>query len=107
VVSGIMSRRVSPVMRLIGVYVLGGAKRCPQLSGPLFTGLAAVAGPGGDGEERVGQHGQRDVPVPGRVGVSWHWSRPVSFLASAKQSFTAQHAPATAASSARDAPRAA
>jgi hypothetical protein len=74
---------------------------------PFLLGSLPWPARGGDGEERVGQRGQRDVPVPGRVGLSWYWSRPVSFLASAKQSFTAQHAPATAASSARDAPRAA
>ena len=73
-VSGIMSRPFWPVMNFGGAYVLGGAKRCPQVSGPLFAGLAAAAcpacgpgGPGGDGEERVRDHGQGDVPVPGAV----------------------------------------
>src|SRR5713101_2823796 len=61
-----------------GLYVLGGANLCPQAAGPLFTGLGAADGGGrpgrlaagpvlasGDGEERVGEHRQRDVPVPG------------------------------------------
>jgi hypothetical protein len=61
-----------------GLYVLGGAKICPQAAGPLFYRLAVVVpagrrlGPGGvrgDGEERVGEHGQGDVPVPGAVAA--------------------------------------
>jgi hypothetical protein len=68
-------------MNVGGAYVLGGAKICPQESGPLFTGVAASgrAGrervrrsgrphcAGGDGEEGVREHGQGDVPVPGAV----------------------------------------
>jgi len=76
------SRPLSSAMNAGGAYVLGGAKICPQGSGPLFSGLAAVvpagrgqlrrqrAGPrgaGGDGKEGVGEHGQGDVPVPGAV----------------------------------------
>ena len=66
----------SPFMSGGGLYVLGGAKICPQAAGPLFYRLAVVVpagrrlGPGGvrgDGEERVGEHGQGDVPVPGLV----------------------------------------
>lgn len=75
--SGIIARPVSSVMTGGGLYVLGGVKRCPQVSGPLFIRLAAgvpagsrqvrAEGAGGDGQERVRQHGQRDVPVPGPV----------------------------------------
>src|SRR5580698_1021115 len=66
-----------------GAYVLGGAKTFPQLSGPLFSWLAAgvpaggsrfrwrggACGAGGDGKERVREHGQGDVPVPGAVAA--------------------------------------
>jgi hypothetical protein len=68
VVSGIRSRPVSSVMNGGGAYVLGGAKRCPQASGPLFR-RGGPGGPGGDGEERVRQHRQGDVPVPGAVAA--------------------------------------
>src|SRR6516165_5714822 len=67
------SRPVSSLMKVGGAYVLGGAKRCPRVSGPLFSeggfvaGAVAVAGPGGDSEESVGDHGQGGVPVPGPV----------------------------------------
>jgi hypothetical protein len=68
-------------MKAGGAYVLGGAKICPQASGPLFTLVAgsvpagrgfrrARGGPGGaggDGQERVGEHRQGDVAVPGAV----------------------------------------
>src|SRR5258706_8666721 len=64
-VSGIRSRQVSSVMNGGGAYVLGGANRCPQVSGPLFR----RGGPGGDGEERVGQHREGDVAVPGAVAA--------------------------------------
>src|ERR1022692_4892607 len=67
------------VMRSGGLYVLRGAKICPQAVLPLFTCLsvaatgrgrsrwlaARLAVMGGHGEERVGEHRQRDVPVPG------------------------------------------
>ena len=75
------SRPVSSVTKAGGAYVLGGAKRCPQGSGPLFNGVildvpaggrfggrgAGAGGAGGDGEERVREHGQGGVPVPGPV----------------------------------------
>src|SRR5277367_3053337 len=75
------SRPVSSVTKAGGAYVLGGANCCPQGSGPLFTvpGLvvpaggqlrrpgAGTGGAGGDGEERVGDHGQGGMPVPGPV----------------------------------------
>ena len=86
-VSGIRSRPVSSVMKAGGAYVLGGAKSCPQPSGPLF-GRSAVrvsaggskfwrlrgrrCGPGGmrgDGEEGVREHGQGGMPVPGAVAA--------------------------------------
>ena len=81
-VSGIIARPVSSVITGGGLYVLGGAKSCPQVSGPLFSLVAdgapagrercgrarfRAAGAGGDGEERVREHRQRDVPVPGAV----------------------------------------
>lgn len=66
-VSGIRSRPVSSVTNDGGAYVLGGAKRCPQASGPLFRWGARGGGAGGDGEERVREHRQGDVPVPGAV----------------------------------------
>ena len=82
-VGGIRSRPVSSVMNAGGAYVLGGAKTFPQLSGPLFSWLAAgvpaggsrfrwrggACGAGGDGKERVREHGQGDVPVPGAVAA--------------------------------------
>ncbi len=58
-----------------GLPVLGGRNSCPQVAGPFFSGLAAgrdwrgLAGGGGDGEERVREHRQRDVPVPGAVAA--------------------------------------
>src|SRR5258707_7788042 len=78
VVSGISSSPLPSVMGCGGLYVLGGANLRPQAAAPLFTGLRAAltaggrprrlpAGPlvaGGDGEERVGEHRQGDVPVP-------------------------------------------
>jgi hypothetical protein len=78
-VSGIIARAVSSVMNAGGLYVLGGRKSCPPVSGPLFSRPASrvptggkrawfrAAGAGGDGEERVRQHRERDVPVPGAV----------------------------------------
>jgi hypothetical protein len=81
-VRGIIARPVSSVITGGGLYVLGGAKSCPQVSGPLLSRVAdgvpagregsrpawfRAGGAGGDGEERVRQHGQRDVPVPGAV----------------------------------------
>jgi len=63
-----------------GLYVRGGLNVCPQAAGPLFTRLAAgvpaggrrfrrlrPGSAGGDGEKRVREHGQGDVPVPGAV----------------------------------------
>jgi hypothetical protein len=65
------SRPFSSFTNAGGAYVLGGVKRCPQVSGPLFSGdgfiAGAVAGPGSDGEEGAGEHGQGGVPVPGPV----------------------------------------
>src|SRR5712691_10547814 len=67
-----------------GLPVLGGGNICPQAAGPFFTGLAAgvpagrdgsgrgvagLAGGRGDGEERVREHRQGDVPVPGDVAA--------------------------------------
>src|SRR5208282_4591730 len=73
-----MESPFSAVMTGGGLYVLGGANLCPQGAGPLFTPAALVVSAGrrrgrgprgmrGDGEERVGEHGQGDVPVPGLV----------------------------------------
>jgi hypothetical protein len=75
-VRGIRPRPVSSVTNAGRAYVLGGAKRCPQGSGPLFSGggpavcagrrrAAGAGGAGGDGEEHVREHGQGGVPVPG------------------------------------------
>src|SRR5258708_12627922 len=74
------SRPFSSVMKAGGAYLLGGAKTFPQASGPLFSRPAAgvpagrrrlrwlrPGGAGGGGEERVREHGQGDVPVPGTV----------------------------------------
>src|ERR1017187_1324102 len=44
-----------------GLYVISGRAGCPQVLGPLF-GFA-----GQDGQERMGEHGQGDMPVPGVV----------------------------------------
>ena len=64
-VSGIRSRPFSSFMRGGGAYVLRGAKRCPQRSGPPFRRGPGRAG--GDGQESVGEHREGDVPVPGAV----------------------------------------
>src|ERR1019366_1350397 len=79
-VSGISSSPFSALMVGGGLYVLGGAKICPQAVGPLFTrpaagvpagrrrrGRGGAHGAGSDGEKSMGEHGQRDVPVPGLV----------------------------------------
>jgi hypothetical protein len=68
---GMRSRPVSSYTNAGGAYVLGEANRCPQVSGPPFSegGLAdgGPGGAGGGGKERVREHGQGDVPVPGPV----------------------------------------
>ena len=47
----------------VDVYVVLRGAGCPQVMGPLF-GLT-----GQDGQERMGEHGQGDVPVPGVVAA--------------------------------------
>jgi hypothetical protein len=64
-----MSRPVSSVMNGGGANVLAGVKRCPQASGPLFRPGARNGVAGGDGEERMGQHREGDVAVPGAVAA--------------------------------------
>jgi len=61
-VSGIRSRPVSSVMKAGGLYILGGAKSCPQRSGPLFSGLI-VSAPAGRGRFRQLAVDQRPRPV--------------------------------------------
>jgi hypothetical protein len=116
-VRGIRSRPVLSVIKAGGAYVLGGAKSCPQASGPLFNGSSGCVSAGGsgwfrlfhgypggmgdDGEERVGEHGQGDVPVPGAVAADLVVVQAGLVLRFREAVLHSPRAPAIAASSAR------